>query len=100
MKNIPRLLAILALLILAGLNQAEAQGTTAFTYQGQLSAGTNAANGSYDMTFAVYDANVGGNQIAGPITNSAVAVTNGLFTVTLNFGSNVFTGTNYIGAHK
>ena len=35
-----------------------AQGTTAFTYQGRLNAGANAANGSYDMTFAVYDANV------------------------------------------
>jgi hypothetical protein len=38
---------------------------------------------------------VGGTQIAGPITNSAVAVSNGLFTVTLDFGPGVFTGTNY-----
>ena len=95
MKNIPRLIAIVALLIFTAVNHAFAQGTTAFTYQGQLSAGTNPANGSYDMTFAVYDANIGGTLIAGPITNSAVAVSNGLFTVTLNFGSNVFTGTNY-----
>ena len=30
--------------------------------------------------------------LAGPITNSAVAVSNGLFTATLDFGSSVFTG--------
>jgi microcystin-dependent protein len=69
--------------------------TTAFTYQGQLSSGAGNANGNYDLRFSVYDANVAGNFIAGPITNSAVAVSNGLFTVTLNFGAGVFTGTNY-----
>jgi microcystin-dependent protein len=92
-------ISALALLALTALNAqfstAFAQGTTAFTYQGRLNTGTNAANGSYDMTFTLYDANVGGNTIAGPITNSAVAVSNGLFTVTLNFGPGVFTGTNY-----
>ncbi len=72
-----------------------AQGTTAFTFQGVLNAGTTAANGLYDMTFGVYNANVAGDFIAGPITNTAVAVSNGLFTVTLNFGTGVFTGTNY-----
>ncbi len=30
-----------------------------------------------------------------PLTNSAVVVTNGLFTTTLNFGPGIFTGTNY-----
>lgn len=98
MKN-KILMALLALTLLGAFDStfstAFAQGTTAFTYQGRLNAGANAANGSYDMTFAVYDANVAGNQIAGPITNSAVAVTNGLFTVTLDFGAGVFTGTNY-----
>ena len=81
-------------LTMLALSTAFAQ-TTAFTYQGRLNTGTNAANGSYDMAFAVYDANVNGNKIAGPITNSAVAVTNGLFTVMLDFGPGVFTGTNY-----
>lgn len=74
---------------------AHAQGTTAFTFQGQLNVSSGPATGAYDMTFAIYDANVGGNLIAGPITNSAVAVSNGLFTVALNFGAGVFTGTNY-----
>ena len=87
-------LTLLALIILNS-QTASAQGTTAFTLQGRLNSGASAANGSYDLTFAVYDANVSGNKIAGPITNSAVAVSNGLFTVTLDFGAGVFTGTNY-----
>ena len=35
--------------------------------------------------------------IAGPVTNNAVCVTNGLFTVLIDFGSGVFTGqTNWL----
>ena len=37
----------------------------------------------------------GAGIIAGPITNSAVVVSNGLFTVALDFGAGIFTGTNY-----
>src|ERR1043166_4580851 len=65
---------------------------TAFTYQGSLNAGGTAANGVYDLRFAIYDNSVGNNLIAGPATNTAVAVSNGLFTVILDFGSGVFTG--------
>jgi photosystem II stability/assembly factor-like uncharacterized protein len=69
-----------------------AQGT-AFTYQGQLHDSGNPANGKYDLQFAVYNSNVGGTRIAGPLTNSPTVVSNGLFTVTnLDFGPGVFTG--------
>ena len=85
---------VIAVAAVASSSTARAQ-TSAFTYQGQLSSGPGAANGSFDLKFSVYDANVAGNFIAGPITNSAVAVSNGLFTVTLDFGHGVFTGTNY-----
>jgi hypothetical protein len=69
-----------------------AQGT-AFTYQGQLNDSGSPANGNYDLQFTIYDStNLPGNVIAGPITNSATAVSNGLFTVALNFGPGVFTG--------
>jgi hypothetical protein len=72
-----------------------AQGT-AFTYQGRLNDNGNPANGNYDFNFAIYDALVPpGNLIAGPITNSAVSVSNGLFTTTVDFGSGIFTGSNY-----
>ena len=67
-----------------------AQGT-AFTYQGQLTDSSAAANGSYDLQFTLYDAGGGGNVVAGPLTNTAVAVSNGLFLVRLDFGS-AFTG--------
>src|ERR1017187_1638834 len=72
---------------------AHAQGT-AFTYQGRLNVSTNPANGSYDLRFTLFPVNSGGAPAAGPLTNSATGVSNGLFLVTLDFGG-VFTGTNY-----
>ena len=75
------------------LNPARAQGT-AFTYQGRLLAGSAPANGSYDVAFALYATNLAGAPLAGPVTNAAITVSNGLFAVTLDFGG-VFTGTNY-----
>lgn len=68
-----------------------AQGT-AFTYQGRLNDGANIADGIYDLRFAIYDASGGGNLVAGPLTNSATAVSNGLFTVVLDFNAGVFGG--------
>jgi hypothetical protein len=65
---------------------------TAFSYQGRLDASGSPANGAYDLEFAVCDALTNGNVVAGPLTNSATGVTNGLFTVTLDFGNGVFTG--------
>ena len=74
---------------------AHAQGT-AFTYQGRLNDGANPASGIYDLTFALYDTNQSpGNLIAGPLTNSATAISNGLFAAVIDFGAGVFTGTNY-----
>ena len=80
--------------LLAGLtvNQpAQGQGS-AFTYQGQLAVAGAPANGNFDQTFTVWNSASGGAQIAGPLTNSAVAISNGLFTTTLDFGPGVFTG--------
>jgi lysophospholipase L1-like esterase len=78
--------------VLSGsLVQAVAQGT-AFTYQGRLNDGSNPANGNYDLRFAIYNAASGGSMAGGPMTNAATAVSNGLFTVTLDFGSGVFDG--------
>lgn len=77
--------------LLTAVNPVLAQGT-AFSYQGKLNVGTNVANGNFDLTFALYATNSGGSAVAGPLTNSATVVANGLFSVTLNFGSNVFNG--------
>jgi Chaperone of endosialidase len=69
----------------------EGQGT-AFTYQGRLNDTGNPANGNYDLTFTLFGVSSGGSVIVGPVTNSATPVSNGLFTVTLDFGAGVFTG--------
>src|ERR1041385_5256854 len=68
--------------------------TTAFTYQGRLNLNTNPATGTYDFRFTVYDAVTNGAIISGPLTNGNVAVTSGVFTVTLDFGATPFSGTN------
>src|SRR5262245_10546992 len=84
--------AVLAVLIcFAAAAQVFAQGT-AFTYQGRLNASGVPANGSYDLRFTVYDSVGGATVLAGPLTGSGVAVANGLFTVTLDFATGVFTG--------
>jgi len=67
--------------------------TSAFTYQGKLNDGNNTANGSYDMQFALYDSIAGGNQTGAAQTLMAVVVTNGYFSVLLDFGSQ-FPGAN------
>src|SRR5215212_8674958 len=69
-----------------------AQGTT-FTYQARLSTAASPANGVYDLRFTIYDStNSPGSILAGPVTNLTVAISNGLFTVPLDFGSIVFNG--------
>jgi photosystem II stability/assembly factor-like uncharacterized protein len=72
------------------LPSALAQGT-AFTYQGRLNDGGSAANGSYDLTFVLFNTNVTGS-VLGIVSNVTSAVSNGLFTVTLDYG-NQFDGT-------
>jgi hypothetical protein len=69
-----------------------AQGTTAFSYQGRLCAAGAPATGNFDLKFTVFDNASGGDLIGGPLTNFAIGVTNGLFNVPLDFGSNVFNG--------
>ncbi len=61
-----------------------------FTYQGMLKQNGSPVTDTLSMTFTLYDALDGGNQIGLPITQD-VPVENGLFTVTLDFG-NVWNG--------
>jgi hypothetical protein len=74
-------------------SSAKAQ-TSAFTFQGSLNSNNIAANGTYDIQFALFDAMANGNQIGSAVTNPAVTVTNGIFTVPLDFGAGAFTGTD------
>ncbi len=88
-------IAALALLALSTLNSqlstCFAQGT-AFTYQGRLNSGSASASGTYNLKFSLFNTNTSGVAIAGPVTNSGVIISNGLFTVLVDFGSGVFTG--------
>src|SRR5215831_2030444 len=64
--------------------------TTTFTYQGRLIDGGSTANGTYEMQFKLFDGT--SNQIGSTITNSAVTVSDGVFTVTLDYGGAAFSG--------
>ena len=68
---------------------------TAFTYQGQLVGTNGPASGTYDMVFALFDAPDFGSQVGTTLTNLNVAVSNGLFTTSIDFGAGVFEGTAY-----
>lgn len=70
--------------------------STAFTYQGRLNDARTPANGSYDVQFALFDSSTNGNLIAGPLTNSAVAVNNGLFSAAVDFGAAAFEGDRWL----
>lgn len=73
------------------LNLRAAMGTV-FTYQGRLTDGDQPANGAYDFRFTLHDAAVGGSQIGSTVTIPNVTVTDGFFTVSLDFGAEAFTG--------
>jgi len=91
------LLIALAALMLAGVLQtanALVLGP-AFTYHGRLQSDAVPVSGTYDLTFSLYTNGTGGTAVEGPLTNSAVAVNNGVFTVRLDFGVGVFDGTAY-----
>jgi hypothetical protein len=66
--------------------------TTGFTYQGRLTDGGTPANGVFDLQFALWDSQSGGNQMGSTQNLNGVTVTGGTFTVTLDFGANAFPG--------
>jgi hypothetical protein len=72
--------------------------STDFTYQGQLAKGGGPVNGACDFQFSLWDAAgsgsppTGGTQIGSTQTVTNTNVTDGLFTVRLDFGDSAFTG--------
>jgi hypothetical protein len=70
-----------------------AQGT-AFTYQGRLNDGSIPAAGAYDLRFRLASDALGNNFVGGAVLTNGVTVSGGLFAVTLDFGSGIFTGSN------
>src|ERR1700722_7456199 len=91
-----KLAAAVLLLAIPGLPLSTAHGQgTAFTYQGQLQNNGSPASGTFNLTFTLFNTNAGGTPAVSPVTNNAVGVTNGLFTVQIDFGPGPFSGTNY-----
>ena len=86
-----RMATVLLLLSTAMSTQAQ---TAAFTYQGRLGDGGTAANGTYDLQFALFDSLTSGNQIGSQQTVSSVSVSGGIFSVSLDFGAGAFPGAN------
>lgn len=60
---------------------------TTFTYQGELTNSAVLANGNYDFRFILYSADLGGMQIGPIVTRNSVVVSQGVFTVPLDFGA-------------
>jgi hypothetical protein len=92
MKFTIRVSSLLAVLLIIDthLSSVSAQGT-AFAYQGRLQGGGIPVGGSYDLRFTIFDSATNGNQLGPVLTNAVTAISNGLFTVTLDFG-NQFSG--------
>ena len=59
---------------------------TDFTYQGRFIENGSPAEGNYDFQFRLYDAAVGGAQLGSQIAKPSTSVTDGYFTVDLDFG--------------
>ena len=83
---------VCALAVMGAFAAAASPLGTAFTYQGRLTDDGTPANGSYDFWFKLYDADSGGVQVGPTTVLNAQPVSNGLFTVALDFGGNAFTG--------
>ena len=87
--NTHRLVAslfVLAMITASGAGLAE----TTFTYQGRLGNAGAPADGSHDFEFRLFDAETGGAQIGGDLPRDTVDVTDGVFTVQLDFGDAPF----------
>ena len=102
MKHKSFLILIISTLVLALVASARAQGSTpnevdapvgnAFTYQGQLKDAIGPVTDSCDFQLSLWDALTNGSQVGSTLTKTNIAVSEGLFTVQLDFGASVFNG--------
>ena len=90
-KNLTFAALAVALLFQTPIMRAAPFGSV-FTYQGRLNfTGSPSANGFYDFIFTLHDEATFGSPVGSAVTTNAVPVTNGLFTVPLDFGALAFT---------
>lgn len=95
MKRMTLRILVACALLLAAMNLQAAPQTTAFAYQGQLSAGGTLPSGqTYQFTFTLYDAATAGNVVGSPLQQALLVGNGGLFTTDLDFGP-IFNGQQY-----
>ncbi len=80
-----RLFAV-AIIVFAFCSSAFAQSTD-FSYQGNLTNTGSPANGQFDFEFALFESQLGGPQVGSTLNRTGITVTNGIFSVNLDFGS-------------
>src|SRR5687767_8141957 len=68
--------------------------STAFVYQGRLLENGTAANTTNDFRFRLYSDEAGNSLVGTNAFASDVIVSNGLFTATVDFGTNAFDGSD------
>lgn len=83
-KTVSVICLLFAASVMAGTSE------TTFTYQGELKENGGPANGSYDMSFSLWDEDAGGNQVGVTVDQQDVQVSQGRFTVQLDMGANAF----------
>ncbi|MCB9861201.1 MAG: hypothetical protein H6815_12200 [Phycisphaeraceae bacterium] len=76
--------------VTAAAHVAIAQTDTTFTYQGELNKLGAPVNDTCDFRFWLYDSIMGGNQVGPMLEATSVSVTDGRFSVDLNFGAAAF----------
>ncbi|MBW6474993.1 MAG: tail fiber domain-containing protein [Anaerolineaceae bacterium] len=67
---------------------------TGFTFQGQLKSSDTPYSGTCDFQFGLFDAVVSGTQIEDALVKTNITVSQGFFTVLLDYGDSAFTGNN------
>ena len=83
---------VLFIFIVVALSQQASGQSSSFSYQGVLSSGGVAANGLFDMQCTLYGTISEWNQIGPTVELDDVNVTNGIFSIILDFGASAFDG--------
>jgi hypothetical protein len=89
-KSIRSIVAVFLFLLTLLPLATQAQGT-AFIYQGRIMESNAPANGTFEFEFSLFDRLAGGSNL-GTLTLEETPVSNGLFTVVLDFGPGAFNG--------
>jgi hypothetical protein len=81
-----RLAPLLSILVASSSGTMALAQSTAFTYQGRLKNGGNFASGRHDLRFSLFNAATAGTQVGVTVCADNVAVDEGWFTTTIDFG--------------